>query len=300
LVAVRYLGSSAGTGGTVTSGTGTANGYTLHTFTSGASTLTLTAIASTFSGSITGAGGLTVNAAGGTLTLSGNNAYTGNTAITGGTVITSNANALGDKSVVTLSNVSGAILQLNNSLSIGSIAGGGSTGGNLVLGTGTVLTSGLVNTSTTFAGGISGAGGLSKHGTNTFTMTGVSTYIGSTAVADGSVLYQNDLAPTTSGFTGAGAVVVEPVSASFASAVATNYSFAPTISSVRLGKDGSTSSLMVGQGINVAGPISLYGGNIFVNGGLISSASGNILPQLTASSGTAPASLPSNSEELFI
>jgi hypothetical protein len=250
----------------------------LHTFTTaGASTLTLNAIAPTFSGRITGAGGLSVNAAGGTLTLSGNNAYTGNTAITSGKVITTHINALGNNTAVSLSNLSGTVLQLNSSLNIGSITGGVSTGGHVVLSAGTVLTTGLINTSTTFAGDVSGAGGLSKQGNNTLTLTGVSTYTGATAVADGSVIYQNNAAPTTSGFTGAGAVVVESTSASFTTAVATNYSFAPTINNVRLGKDGNTSGLMVGQSINVAGPIALYGGNIFVNGGLASSTSSPIL-----------------------
>ena len=66
-------------GGTVTTGTGSNLGYTLHTFTStGASTLSLSALNAVFSGNITGAGSLTANpAAGGKFTFTGTNSYAG-------------------------------------------------------------------------------------------------------------------------------------------------------------------------------------------------------------------------------
>jgi autotransporter-associated beta strand protein len=275
IVIVRYLGTAAGSGGAITTGTGTLNGYTLHTYaTVGSSSLTLNSVAAALSGRISGTGGLSVNAAGGTLTLSGNNTYTGNTSITSGKVITTHANALGDKSAVTLSNVSGALLQLNSSLSIGSIAGGGSTGGSLSLSTGTVLTSGLNNASTTYAGDISGAGGMSKQGTGTLTLTGASTYTGSTEAGDGWLIYQRDALPTISGFTGAGKVALESSSASFASAVTSNYSFASTLTGVRLGKAGNSQSITTTSAISIAGPVEIYGGTLLINNNVQTSALG--------------------------
>ncbi|WP_251369422.1 autotransporter-associated beta strand repeat-containing protein [Polynucleobacter sp. MWH-Spelu-300-X4] len=86
VVIVRYLGADAGSGGTETVGTGTATGYSLHTFT-GSGTLTLNAIAAKLSGVISGANKLTVNAAPGTLTLSGANTHTGGTTVSGGMLI---------------------------------------------------------------------------------------------------------------------------------------------------------------------------------------------------------------------
>ena len=87
IVIVRYLGGDAAVGGTKTVGSGAATGYTLHTFTTtGASTLTLNPLASTFSGIVSGSRLLTVNAAGGTMTLSGANTHTGGTTVSGGLV----------------------------------------------------------------------------------------------------------------------------------------------------------------------------------------------------------------------
>lgn len=75
------------TGGTVTAGTGSAAGYTLHEFTGvGAHTLDVSnTINAAISGSMTGAGGFTWDSAG-TLTLSAASNYTGETRITAGTL----------------------------------------------------------------------------------------------------------------------------------------------------------------------------------------------------------------------
>jgi autotransporter-associated beta strand protein len=287
LVVVRYLGSSAGTGGSLTSGSGTANGYTLHTFTgTGASTLTLNAIAPTFSGRISGAGGLSVNAAGVTLTLSGNNSYTGNTVINSGKVITSHVNALGNNSAVTLSNISGALLQLNSSLNIGSLAGGGSTGGNLVLGAGAVLATGSNDTSTTFGGAISGAGGMTKVGSGTWTVTSNGTYTGATTVSAGRLVLSNN-APTTasSSFTGAGDLRIESVGTGFTGAFSTSgWTFGSTLGGLTVGKTTNTSAVSL-YDIAMAGPINAFGGTLNVNGNLNTTAGGVSGDVLLKSSG---------------
>src|SRR5207302_2505475 len=57
--------------------------------------------------------------------------YSGPTAINSSTLTASNNTPLGNNSAVTLANVAGVQLILNNSVSIGSLAGGGTTGGNV-------------------------------------------------------------------------------------------------------------------------------------------------------------------------
>ena len=91
LVVLRYQGNSLGSiGGTVSSGTIAASGYTLHTFTS-AGTFNLSSLnlnsrlGSILSGSISGTGDLTYDGSG-QLTLTANNTYSGQTIITGGTM----------------------------------------------------------------------------------------------------------------------------------------------------------------------------------------------------------------------
>lgn len=91
-VVVRYQGSQIGAGGTVTAGTGSAAGYTVHSFT-GVGTHSLnfsglnmdTRLKTTLTGVISGSGTLFYNGPG-TVILAGNNSYTGGTALSGGTL----------------------------------------------------------------------------------------------------------------------------------------------------------------------------------------------------------------------
>ena len=253
-----------------------ATGYNLHTFsTVGTATLTLNAIAPTFSGRISGAGGLTLNATGGSLTLSGNNTYTGDTAITGGKVITSHVSALGNNSAISLSNTTGAQLQLNNHLSVGSVAGGGSTGGHLVLSTGTVLSTGARNTDTSFAGAISGGGGLTKTGTGTWTLTSNGSYTGATTVNAGSLVFANDAPSTASAsFDGAGQLRIESVASAFTGAFSSSgWTFGNTLGSLTVGQSSNDKEVSLGD-IVIAGPITVYAANLNLNGNLNTTAGG--------------------------
>ena len=130
---MRYQGSQAATGGTITSGIGTAAGYTIHTFTNtGGSTFDLNVslpsrLGATLSGNITGTGNLTYNGPG-RLALTGTNTYTGSTAVTAGTLLIN-----GDNSAATgsLTVSTGAIL-----------GGGGMIGGEIIVNNGGTLAPG--------------------------------------------------------------------------------------------------------------------------------------------------------------
>jgi autotransporter-associated beta strand protein len=142
----------------------------------------------TLSGAVSGVGGgITRNAVGGTLVLSGGNTYTGATTITAGTLQTGANNTIPNTSAVSLANSSVAILDLNNfSQSIGPLSGGGVSGGNITLGTATLTVNESVNT--TYSGAISGANGnLIKSGNAILTLSGANTYGGTTTISVGTL-----------------------------------------------------------------------------------------------------------------
>ena len=110
IVIARYKGTSAGTGGSVTAGTGSAAGYTLHTFTTtGASALNFsslnlsTRLGAVENGVISGAGDLTFTGPG-TLTLNATNTYSGITRVNAGTLALGSSGSIGNSSGVSLAN----------------------------------------------------------------------------------------------------------------------------------------------------------------------------------------------------
>ncbi|WP_312857865.1 autotransporter-associated beta strand repeat-containing protein [Mesorhizobium zhangyense] len=132
----------------------------------------------TFSGRISGTGGLTKDGTG-IFTLSGANSYTGDTFVDAGTLKAGAANSFAAGSAFSIE--SGAKLDLGGyNQTIGSLAGTG----EVALGAGT-LTTGGNNTSTAYAGDIGGSGGLTKSGSGTLTLSGSSTYAGATKVEAG-------------------------------------------------------------------------------------------------------------------
>ena len=130
----------------------------------------------------------------GTLTLTGASTYTGATKVTSGILkagvasVAGTSGAFGNNSAVTLSNATGAGLDITEfNTQIGSLAGGGSLGGNVTLG-GSTLTVGGNNLASTFSGIISGdAGNLIKTGSGTLTLTGANTYTGTTTISAGTM-----------------------------------------------------------------------------------------------------------------
>lgn len=138
------------------------------------------------------AGGALAKEGTGTLTLSGNNTYTGVTTINRGTLRLAGDAAIVDSGAVSLANVAGVTLDLNNSNeTIGSLSGGGTTGG-IVTNSGaatSTLTTGD-GTNTAFAGVIEngiGTVALVKQGSGVFTLAGANTYSGTTTVTAGTL-----------------------------------------------------------------------------------------------------------------
>jgi autotransporter-associated beta strand protein len=172
----QSIGSLAGAGN-VTLGSGTLT-------TGGDNTST------TFSGTLTGTGGL-VKQGTGIFTVSSANAYTGPTSVNAGTFQAGNTNVFATGSAFTVA--SGATLDLNSfDQSIASLAGAGTVN----LGSAR-LTAGADNTSTTFSGDINGTGGLTKTGTGTLTLSGPSTYSGNTSLDNGTLLVNGSIASSS-------------------------------------------------------------------------------------------------------
>jgi autotransporter-associated beta strand protein len=184
-----------------------------------------------YSGLISGSGSLTKSGSG-RLTLTANNTFSGITTINSG------------------------ILRL----------GSGSSAGNV--GAGAIINNGQLavdrSTDLSLSNAISGTGSLNKLGANSLTLTGLATYTGSTAVA-GTLIFKNDAAPLTVGFTGNGALVIEPSSTSFTSSLATSYTYGSSLTSLTLGKAGNASHITIGSTTFINGPIRIYADDISIN-----------------------------------
>jgi VCBS repeat-containing protein len=214
------VGTVGGINGIMTNGgavTLTAASITLNAAvsTTGAVALNATGGVSSSAGGTISAGSITVNAGGsgtlngsisggsftkegaGTVTLAGTNTYSGTTTINAGTLRVWGGLAIPDLTgfptgAVVLANVAGATLELINTETIGSLAGGGAAGGNVDLVANTLTTGGAGSTS--YAGSISGTGGLTKAGISTFTLTGANGYLGATTINGGTLLVNGSVA----------------------------------------------------------------------------------------------------------
>jgi autotransporter-associated beta strand protein len=135
----------------------------------------------TFSGAISGTGGLT-KIGSGVLTLSGSNTYSGGTTINAGTLAVSADNNLGNSSGGlafgggTLQFLSG--FTSNRAVTLNSGGGTFDTNGN----------------NSTLGGTISGAGGLTKIGIGVLTLSGANTYSGGTSINAGTLFVNGSIA----------------------------------------------------------------------------------------------------------
>ena len=124
----------------------------------------------------------------GTLVLAAPNTYTGLTTVAGGTLRLggSGAGSISTSSPVSLANVAGATLDLNNnSTTLKSLSGGGSTGGTVAMGSGNLTFAGGGNA--TFAGAVTGTGGVNVTAGSSQALTGTPSYTGATTINSGTL-----------------------------------------------------------------------------------------------------------------
>lgn len=146
----------------------------------------------TFSGSISGNGGVTFNQAGAATyatTLSGTNTYTGATILANFGWLKLDGEASMSNSSAVRVNGNG-VLTLLSDQTIGSLASSGA-GASIQLGSHT-LTAGGDNTTTSVLGVISGTGSLVKQGSGALTLSGSNTYSGTTTVSGGTLSITSD------------------------------------------------------------------------------------------------------------
>ena len=139
----------------------------------------------TFSGVISGEGGLAKTGTG-TLTLSGENAYTGPTTINGGTLQVAAPVALGNSSALALD---GGVLQISADVSGAS--------GTVMLGDGGGVVDVDVDQTFVYSGIVSGDGSLTKQGDGVLALSGANTYTGATGITAGTLQVTGSLADTT-------------------------------------------------------------------------------------------------------
>jgi autotransporter-associated beta strand protein len=159
----------------------------------------------TFSGAISGSGGVTFNQAGAStyaITLSGTNTYTGATILANYGWLKLDGDASMSSSSAVRVNGNGTLTLLSDQ-TIGSLAGNNASG-KVQLGNYT-LTAGGDNTSTTLSGVISGSGSLVKQGGGTLSLAGANTFTGASTVLGGTLEVNGSTAGATT--VGSGAVL---------------------------------------------------------------------------------------------
>lgn len=224
IVIVRYKGSAAGTGGTVSSGTGSAAGYTLHTFTTvGNAALNLSSLdlnarlGSVVSSSVSGTGALDVNTQG-TVIFTGSATHTGGTNLVAGT------------------------------LKLGNGGTSGSLGGDVSVSSGATLEYNRTGNATFSS--LTGAGNLVKKGTGALTLAGGTAFTGTVDVQAGRLQIGNSNALST------GAVTLTGGALSSDGSTSRSISNAITVSTdSTLGDASNNGTLTLSGGVNLNGEV---------------------------------------------
>ncbi len=228
--------------------------------------LTLNNASGTYSGVISGEGGLEVS--GGTQVLSGANTYSGTTTISGGVLSANSSAALGDGSATNTLIFNGGALRADGAIT------SPWTRNVSMTGAGTIDTNG---NAVSIAGQITGAGNLTKAGAGTLTLTATSTGTGSVAVNAGTLSISGAGAiASTAISTSAGAVLATDGGALASGSIVTNAgSFQLTGSESIASVSGAGTVALNGVGLTLtlnSGPSNISGvvsgtGNLEIGGG---------------------------------
>ena len=274
-----YTGSTTVSAGTLQLGSGGTSGWVGSTssLTNNGTVIYNRSNDATASFGISGTGSLTKNGTG-HLTLSGANTYTGTTTINSGSLRLSGGNAISDTSAIVLANTSGAVLRINDSETIGSLSGGGTSGGSVSISSSAVLTVAETGTNT-YSGVISG-GAFTKSESGTLILTAANTYTGATTINAGTLQLGNG--GTTGALATSSAITVNGTLAfNRSNTVTAGTHFSSTIS-------GTGALAQNGSGILELGGAYSHSGGTILNSGTIrfgnSSAFGT--GTLTLNSGT--------------
>ncbi len=227
----------------------------------GANSLTLSNASGTYSGVMSGTGGLTLSS--GAETLSGANTYSGGTTVSGGVLSVSSGGVSGSNlstGAVTLSG--GALLDTATS----------TIGNAITLGTGTDELAATSSNTATFSGVINGGGALTvgdSTNTGTVVLTNTNTYTGATTIATSATLQLNSggTINTTSGVTDNGTLTYNNVTTNTAQGVTGSGTINVGTSS------GTGTTLQLTGALGVTGGVMVYSGNVLdLNGNNSTSA----------------------------
>ena len=142
--------------------------------------------AGTYTGSMSGAGAVTIGTGTGATTFSGTNTYSGGTTIDTGTLFVTGGSALLDTGNVTIKN--GGILGVSSSETIGGLFDAAGVGTNIVsIAAGQTLTVANGSFGLIAASQIQGAGGLTKTTGGLLTLSGANTFYGPLTINNGAV-----------------------------------------------------------------------------------------------------------------
>lgn len=242
-----------------TSGTSIASLSGTGSLVLGGQTLTLSGASGSFSGVISGGGGVSLTT--GSQTLTGANAYTGVTTINGGT------------------------LTLGNGGTSGSLAGNVINYGILAVNRSDTVTFGNI---------VSGTGGLSQTGTGTLVITGVNTYTGATTISSGTLtLSAGGNIAVSSGVAANGIFDISATGATIKSLSGNGIVQLGSQSLTLTAASGTFSGTITGSGgIVINGGTQMlagtnaYTGPTIVNGGILQIASATYSSNVTANGGT--------------